>query len=369
MSCRGVAQVGACTLLIGWLAPSAHAQLARQTQPYRLEDGPHRVVTIEQLVLQDARRGKDVPLLVRYPEDGGPYPVILFPAGASGQKEAYDRPSRYWASHGYVCIHHDAAPTSTDPKVWRGRVEDAKFALDSLGEIEVRAPQLAGKIDPTSIGASAHSLGAYITQLLGGATVDWSGEPVRQSLRDERIDAVVLLSPQGALQQGLTRHSWDDFVVPMMVVTGTRDRGATGGKLDWKLHPYTFAVSEHKYALVLEEAHHGLGGFQSLSNRFPETPWQIDSIKMATIAFWDAHLKGLPEAQAFLESDSLEELSQQRASLASHQALLDANRAEAGNSRGRIIERFDANGDGELDEEETRTMREALRQRRSSPDG
>jgi predicted dienelactone hydrolase len=361
-----MAAVVACAaLMAGWLAPAVLAQDLSPAEPYKLADGPHEVRTVPELLLHDAERGKDMAVLVRYPKDGGPYPVILFPAGASGQKEAYDRPSLYWASHGYVCIHHDAVTTRTDPEVWRERVEDGKFVLDSLGEIQRLAPHLAGKIDETRIGASAHSLGAYITMLLGGTTVDWEGEPERQSLRDERIDAVVLLSPQGALQQGLTRHSWDDFVIPEMVVTGTRDRGATGGKLDWKLHPYTFAASEHKYALILEEAHHGLGGFQSLSNRFPETEWQIDAIKMATIAFWDAHLKELPEARVFLESDRIEALSRQRASLASHEALLEANQGVGRERRSRLIERFDTNGDGELDEQETKALREALQRRRS----
>ena len=85
-------------LLAGWLAPVALAQDAPPAGPYKLGDGPHEVVTVPELVLHDDRRGKDMAVLIHHPEEGGPYPVILFPAGASGQKEAYDRPSLFWAS-------------------------------------------------------------------------------------------------------------------------------------------------------------------------------------------------------------------------------------------------------------------------------
>ena len=46
--------------------------------------GPHAVGVIENLTLRDAKRGKDLPLRVTYPEGQGKFPIILFSHCAGG---------------------------------------------------------------------------------------------------------------------------------------------------------------------------------------------------------------------------------------------------------------------------------------------
>ena len=73
--------------------------VAANSPHYSARAGPHRVLTIDQLVLHDAARNKDVPLKIYYPEGAGPFPVIVFSHGLYGSKDAY------WASTGASNIH------------------------------------------------------------------------------------------------------------------------------------------------------------------------------------------------------------------------------------------------------------------------
>src|SRR5262249_11155536 len=144
----------------------------------------------------------------------------------------------------------------SDTKAWSNRARDISLILDSLPEIERRAPALQGKMDRSRIGVGGHSFGAYTAQLIGGATIDLPGGASHQSFADPRARAILLLSPQGAGQMGLTEHSWDRWKLPMMTMTGSLDRGAQGQSPDWRMQPFQHAPSGDRYALFIEGAAH-----------------------------------------------------------------------------------------------------------------
>jgi len=331
-------------LLFAHLAPGLDAQSPAAGAPYKPNDGLHRVQSIDQLILHDAKRAKDLPVRITYPAARGSFPLIIFSHGAGGSKDGYTELTRYWASHGYVCIqptHSDSlslrkreGPISLrdivgsavrDSKGWEGRPRDVSFVIDSLVEMAVLAPQLKGKIDRRRIGVGGHSYGAYTAQLIGGATVDVPGKPPGQSFADRRVRAILVMSGQGRGQQGLTQRSWGALTCPMMTMTGSRDQGAAGQGPDWKKEPFDFAPAGNKYHVFIEGANHF-----SFSGRLVEVAGQqaagtrlgsalegdadqravFGYIKMATLAFWDAHLKNQKRALAYLHSHALGGYSQ-----------------------------------------------------------
>ena len=318
---------------------------------YKPSNGPYAVGSVEDLVLRDKARGKDLPVAVRYPKAGAPgekFPVIVFSHGLGASGKNYAPLTEYWASHGYVVLQ----PTHTDSYMLRreqgmngleaardlmddlgssdgraDRVRDVTFLLDSLSEIEGRVPAIRGRLDRGRIGVGGHSYGAYTSQMIGGVTLKLPGEATPRSFADRRAAAVLLLSPQGHDDIGLTDGSWDNLRVPMMLMTGTYDTGRAGQPPDWRLEPFKFCPPGDKYALFIEGANHlsftgrwaggeprdGAGGL--LARRYERAARGTDQkavfgyVEQASLAFWDAYLKGEGRAKDFLKSDALARLS------------------------------------------------------------
>ncbi|MFQ5722923.1 MAG: alpha/beta hydrolase family protein [Terriglobia bacterium] len=316
---------------------------AQDTTGYQPEDGPYALQEVEELVLHDAARGKDLPLRIHYPEEGGPYPVIVFSHGAGGSKECCAALMRHWASHGYVVIqvtHADslrlrrqrgervaigralgeAIRGLLDPEVRRERTGDISFVLDSLGEIEARLPEVAGKIDAERIGVAGHSAGALTAMLLGGTRSFADGA---HDHTDPRPRAFLLLSAQGhGTGLGFTEESWQDFTRPMMNMTGSRDLAVGGQGPEWRKDPFEFAPPGDKYHVYIEGAHHGsfignlrggaaawLRGETLQGEALKEQEAIFVWVKVACLAFWDAYLKDDREASDYLASDALPRLS------------------------------------------------------------
>lgn len=309
-------------------------------QPAKV-DGPYQVEAIEKLILHDQKRNKDLAVSISFPRTGGPFPLIVFSHGAGGSGTNYFPLTRFWVTHGYVVIQPTHADSIilrreqgervsilnilddqmlTDPRAWENRTRDISFVLDSIAEIERRTPALKGKIDRKSIGVGGHSYGAYTSQLIGGAVITLPGSGKTQTYRDDRPRALLLLSPQGRNQQGLGESSWKMMNRPMMSMTGTYDRGRGGQTPEWRMDPFTFSPAGDKYHVFIEGANHGSftgrlaedGPAVGLAARRYERLMEgtdqkaiFDYIKMASLAFWDAYLKGRSEAKGYLKSDTL----------------------------------------------------------------
>ena len=295
--------------------------------------GPLAVETVENLTLVDARRHKELPVVVCFPKEAGRYPVIVFSHGAGGSGSRVLALPKFWASHGYVCLvptHADsvalqrrqaggdkAKPPAnpkelaqgivrravTDSANWLERAGDVSFLLDSFADLETKVPGLKGKLDPSHIGVGGHSLGAFTAQIVGGATFDVGGEKGK-SLADPRVKAVVQLSGQGTGQMGLTETSWEKLTLPMLTVTGSKDRGAGGQGPAWKKEPFEKSPAGDKYHLFIEGANH-LSFTGSLSVG-AEQKAIFGAVQQATLHFWDAYLKGDVHAKEWLRSAKLE---------------------------------------------------------------
>ena len=161
---------------------------------YSAEVGPHKVLTVDHLVLHDAARNKDVPVTVYYPEAPGPFPIIIFSHGTFGSRET-DRALGEQASYRCVSIHPSHEDFGRDSgyrrglmkvirnsHLWESRPKDISFVIDSLPEIEKRVPELKRKLDRSRIGVGGHSYGAYTAEAIGGATVTMPGKVSLEAL-------------------------------------------------------------------------------------------------------------------------------------------------------------------------------------------
>ena len=317
---------------------------------YKLANGPFAVETIDQ-VIQDAKRNKDLRVRVLSPKAGGPFPVIIFSHGAGGSGQNYFPLTGFWATHGYVVLqptHDDSIalrrekgeqiPTSPrelideyrlDYEDWGNRARDISLVIDSLIDLEKRVPQLKGKMDLKYIGVGGHSYGAFTAQMIGGALVDLPNGQKAQSFRDDRPLALMLLSPQGKSQNGLTESSWKNLNRPMMSMTGKYDNGASGQVAAWRKDPFTYSPPGDKYHVFIDDAFHmsftgGLAQGNAQLARRPlvarfvgqtDQKTVFDYVKIASIAFWDAYLKNNESAKSYLKSNRLVDYSKRSVSV------------------------------------------------------
>jgi len=288
------------------------------------------VVSPEIVTLHDASRDKDLAVTAVFPKAGGPYPVIVFSHVWGGKPDAYTRLISFWAAHGYVVLapaHADAGDITNlgamkdeteDPAAWEGRVRDVTFVADALPTLQRRLPALKGKMDRSRIAAGGHSYGAYVSQLIAGATVDIPNGRQEMSFRDKRFRAALLLSPQGVNRMGLTARSWDHAAIPMMTMTGSRDRAYGDVGTESRLDPYKHAPAGNKYLVYFDGATHFTfcdvaskqeerrPGIAAMRARNGMTQTQMYScVEVVSLAFWDAYLKDNREARSYLHTSDL----------------------------------------------------------------
>lgn len=282
-------------------------------QLYRSQQGPHAVDSEDLVLLRDNERQRNLQVRVTYPKAEGPFPVILMSHYVGGARHDYRPLVDHWVSHGYVCIQADHSDSRElgDPRGkrldFRARAQDLSFLIDSLPQIEGELPAAGGKIDTDRIGAGGHLIGAYASCLLVGMKVFTSGDYGQpETFEDDRVDAALLLSPQGR-GQGLTDRSWEDVDRPMLVMAGSDTPSRrTGNPPEWRTEPFEFARPGDKYLIVIDGLDNRYAGL--IDGQRPTEPlacW----IKSSTLAFWDAHLKAAEDAREFLNSQELEQAS------------------------------------------------------------
>lgn len=273
--------------------------------------------------LTDAARARTLPLRCYAPESGGPYPVILFSHGLGSTRAAYGYLARSWASHGYLVVlpqhlgsdvkvlggkgllpFRRLRQSMSDPANWEARPRDVGFVIDSLSILETTLPSLAGKVDYARIGVGGHSFGGYTASLVAGARVRFPGEQRDRTFEDPRPRAFVCISPPGLGGRGLFAGAWSGITRPLLEITGTLDVGSFDGEpWEWRLGPFRELPPGGKVCVVLEGADHL--HFAGGTVKSPASEAQKSVIEEATLAFWDAWLKGDAGSEALLEGAAL----------------------------------------------------------------
>lgn len=223
---------------------------------------------------------------------------------------------------------------------WTDRVRDVTLIIDGLDALEQRFFELKGKIDHGKIGVAGHSLGALTAMLAGGAKT-FGNPPL--SLGDPRVKAIVAMSPQGVTASlGLNAQSFAGIAAPAMFMTGSDDRGAAQNEdWQWRKTAYTNAAAGDKYFVLLQGARHNTfaGTFSPVeipqttsipqANPSPYPPGDprnpnpypmyeqgrpssgpvnpqsgrgaFNEVRLISLAFWDAYLKGEAKGREFLD--------------------------------------------------------------------
>ena len=299
------------------------------SQLHKWGAGPWPVAEARDLRIEHPKRDAELRFHAYYPlvadAAAEPLPVLLFSHGNWSNNDKYDNLIRHWVSHGYAALaplHLDAdggiASSIIDLirygrlGIIQARVDDLAALLDALPRIEAQLPDLAGRLDGRRIAATGHSFGAFNAQQLGGASAFDADSRTWAPARDERIKAVVAISPPGVMPEEIAEGSWRGMDAPTLMTTGTWDANAAFWP-DWRMHKLSFetAVPGHQYALVVQGADHYLGNL--ICRPELEGPPQRDALAMvntAAVAFLDAYLKDSAPALAFLQSPQFEEITQ-----------------------------------------------------------
>lgn len=223
-----------------------------------------------------------------------------------------------------------AGPPPPDPEsIWKGqteadyrnRAQDVTLIIDSLSTLEQKYPELKGRMDAARIGVGGHSYGALTTMMAAGLKLTKNGTFIR--VGDARVKAGVAMSPQGTSADiGTSADSWSDVRIPMLYMTGSRDYGAEGQDPEWRRQAFQNSPPPEKWLVWIEGATHmsftgGLGsltpqemdrrqsavrdaqarGMDPRSIAVPGRGRGFGTIRIASLAFWDAYLKDDPKAK------------------------------------------------------------------------
>ncbi len=279
---------------------------------------------ISGIVIAAPERDRTLDLSISYPQAPGNYPVIVFFHGALCSAAGYMQLADQWASRGYVVI----LPQHPNPKGMRPRseaalrefleqVQDMSSVVDVLPELAARAPAVGERMDSTRIVAAGHSMGALIASAVSGLTRTGL-DGAAASFHDERFAVAVLLSGPGPLPN-TPAGAWDELTLPVMVTTGTRDHAnQTDDKTNWRwrLGAYDLTPPGDKFALIVDDADHFLGGMLCAERGSGSPDTEAFNIVAATTGdFIDAYIKGDAAARNRLSPQTVAVATNSRAEL------------------------------------------------------
>lgn len=273
------------------------------------------------LALNDAERGREVPLRVYLPSASNACPVLLFSHGLGGSRENNPYLGRHWSARGYAAVFMQHP--GSDDSVWKGvapgarraalqsaagirnyalRVKDVAVVLEQLEAWNREAHHaLCGRLDLTRVGMCGHSFGALTTQAVSGQ----EGAFGFSRPKDPRIKAAIAFSPS-APRRGDPQKAFGSVPIPWLLMTGTKDVSLIGdADLASRLAVYPALPPGGKYELVLEGAEHSAFGDRPLpGDSETRNPNHHRAVLALSTAFWDAYLLGDKSARQWLDGDA-----------------------------------------------------------------
>lgn len=274
---------------------------------------------VRDMTIHDEARKRDIPVRIYLTEKQEPAPVILFSHGLGGSREGSSYLGKHWSARGYVCV--SLQHPGSDESVWKDvpparrmaalqqaasarnlllRVQDVRAVLDQLEKWNEQGDSpLKGRLDLKRVGMSGHSFGALTTQAVSGQVFVIGGREI--SYTEERIRAAVIFSPSSP-RRGNPEQAFSRVKIPWILITGTKDVAVIGGAdVESRLSVFPALPPGGKYELVLWNAEHSAFTDRPLpGDKEKRNPNHHRAVLAVTTAFWDAYLKGLPEALDWL---------------------------------------------------------------------
>ena len=222
-------------------APTTTAPSSTTVAPSTTVAFSSTIVTTDGEVV-DATRNRRIPYRIFAPASAdGPLPVILVSHGGAGNDVGYLSGGflgQSFASGGFIAIHIGHLVSAPGARPIEDRPADVTFVLDRLADGAIAAPGV--DVDMERVGIAGHSFGAYTAHAVGGATYG-------TMYTDERIDAIVPMSPQGpdqfeAFDRGPADNTWMTVSIPSYNLIGGAevDSNAVDSivRPGWRLVPF-----------------------------------------------------------------------------------------------------------------------------------
>ncbi len=275
-------------------------------------------------------QSRDVPINISYPDPlpTEPQPVIIWShGGAKGARPGVKRTSEWglWFTRkGYIVIHvtHKEATKQERQDMCQDigitvksdcenfkylnfyRLHDLIAVMDDLANIDAALAAHTGQdlIDENVIALAGQSAGSGAILTLAGAQRDFKGNPY--ALSDTRPRSILAFSPQGpSPDDGFDFTSWETVDNrPVLTATGLSD--STGGQSAANRRvPHVIMPPGGRYRLFIDhvDASHGMMNLHAPTANPEVEEW----LKVAVLAFIDATLREIPEAQAYINSRNL----------------------------------------------------------------
>jgi len=223
---------------------------------------------------------------IRFPETGGPYPLIVLAHGFNGHPRKFTELTEAWAKAGYV-VALPAFPLTNDELLggtvvadFSNQPGDVSFVIDELLELsEGRDDPLRGRLDGDRIGVAGLSLGGVTTFAVTYNTC----------CRDPRIDAAVTMAGARFGYDG--EYEMSD--VPLLLLHGDAD----------PVLPYTGSAEAYAATTAPKFLVTILGGGHSPPFEDDLDPAD-EMVTAVTIDFWNLFLAELPGARQALVVDA-----------------------------------------------------------------
>jgi alpha/beta hydrolase fold len=200
-------------------------------------------------------------------------PIVLFSHGGDGATTGhlgFPRFATTLASTGALSVVLNHLPSGNESAHLRDRPADIRRVIGQLRRTGNRG----------RVAVVGHSWGAHTAYAVAGATFEHG------TFRDERVEAIVALSPQGpglfgGYDRGRGETSWTKVAIPTLNIVGELEKDASVsapvGFTDWRLWPYRRSRAANQHLYVLPGAGHDAtaGGDSSFG----------DFVQLVTLAF------------------------------------------------------------------------------------
>ena len=193
--------------------------------------GPLSITKDGRATLAVPVENREMSLRIVYPDQGGPYPIIVFSHGTFSSSDKYNLVVEFWAERGYVVIlpnHLDAnygiIPSKTEDmiRIIHTRISDMSFILDNLDAIEGQNPGLKGKLNRNQIIAAGHSIGTQVVLVNTGQRIRNPTNNYVTESSEDRFMAAVMLSDPGKMSM-MPDDTWKGGSAPTFLSTGSED--------------------------------------------------------------------------------------------------------------------------------------------------
>jgi len=290
---------------------------------------PHRILIKRGKLVDDSRNGRVIPFKLYHPveHDWDKLPVIIWSHGLGGSVDGAGYLARFIASHGYIVIniqHH-----GTDTSLWEGkpghpwdiiratpipridiikRFQDVDFVVSQLQTATFDFPDVLPFMDVKALGMSGHSFGALTTQVMAGQKFpDHNGTPV--SLRNKKFKCGILYSPTPihTMTKAADKDIYGGLSIPLLYLTGTKDSSPVEG-FDYieRLRVFNNSGAPDQYLAIFKDGDHMVfSGSRGQLEENPHRDVHESMIKIMSLAFWEAHLRGDKAAKAWLTNGGL----------------------------------------------------------------